>query len=98
MKELIIYKNNEKKNIMLVQNGILIENYIEYDKNKTIEGNIYIGKVQNIFQGMQAAFVNIGKNKNAFIHLKDILPKQDVVKNGKQKLTENIKLSLEILF
>ncbi len=91
MKELIIYKNNEKKNIMLVQNGILIENYIEYDKNKTIEGNIYIGKVQNIFQGMQAAFVNIGKNKNGFIHLKDILPKQDVVKNGKQKLTENIK-------
>lgn len=91
MKELIVYNNNEKKNIMLVQNGILIENHIEYEKNKTIEGNIYIGKVQNIFQGMQAAFVNIGKNKNAFIHLKDILPKQDVVKNGETKLTENIK-------
>jgi len=91
MKELIVYKNNEKKNIMLVQNGILVENHIEYEKNKTIEGNIYIGKVQNVFQGMQAAFVNIGKNKNAFIHLKDILPKQDVVKNGKQTITENIK-------
>ena len=91
MKELIVYKNNEKKNIMLVQNGILIENHIEYEKNKTIEGNIYIGKVQNVFQGMQAAFVNIGKNKNAFIHLKDILPKQDIVKNGKQDITENIK-------
>lgn len=91
MKELIVYKNNEKKNIMLVQNGILIENHVEYEKNKTIEGNIYIGKVQNVFQGMQAAFVNIGKNKNAFIHLKDILPKQDIVKNGKQKITENIK-------
>ena len=91
MKELIVYKNNDKKNIMLVQNGFLIENHIEYEKNKTIEGNIYIGKVQNVFQGMQAAFVNIGKNKNAFIHLKDILPKQDVVKNKEMKLTDNIK-------
>lgn len=91
MKELIVYNNNEKKNIMLVQNGILVENHIEYEKNKTIEGNIYIGKIQNVFQGMQAAFVNIGKNKNAFIHLKDILPKQDIVKNGKQNITENIK-------
>lgn len=91
MKELIVYKNNEKKNIMLVQNGVLIENHIEYERNKTIEGNIYIGKVQNVFQGMQAAFVNIGKDKNAFIHLKDIVPKQDIVKNGEKKITENIK-------
>ena len=91
MKELIVYKNCDKKNIMLMQDGVLIENYVEYDKNKTIEGNIYIGKVQNVFQGMQAAFVNIGKNKNAFIHLKDILPKEDIVKCGKADLTENIK-------
>lgn len=91
MKELIVYNNNDKKIIMLVQDGILIERHDENAKNKTIEGNIYIGKIQNVFQGMQAAFVNVGTNKNAFIHLKDILPKQDVVKNEKTKSTENIK-------
>lgn len=91
MKELIVYNNNDKKNIMLVQDGILIERHDENEKFKTIEGNIYIGKVQNVFQGMQAAFVNVGTDKNAFIHLKDILPKQDIVKNEKVNTTENIK-------
>ncbi len=91
MKELIVYNNDNKKSVMLVQDGILIERHEETEKNKTIEGNIYIGKVQNVFQGMQAAFVNVGTNKNAFIHLKDILPKQDIVKNENQKATENIK-------
>lgn len=91
MKELIVYNNDNKKSVMLVQDGILIERHEETEKNKTIEGNIYIGKVQNVFQGMQAAFVNVGTNKNAFIHLKDILPKQDIVKNENKKTTENIK-------
>ena len=91
MKELIIYSTNEKKNIMLVQNKTLVENYVEYEKNKTIEGNIYIGKVQNVLQGMQAAFINIGKDKNAFIHLRDILPKKDIVKDGYLDTNTNIK-------
>ena len=91
MKELFVYKNNDKKDILLIENGILIERHEKNEKNKTIEGNIYIGKVQNVFQGMQAAFVNVGTNKNAFIHLKDILPKQDVVKNENKQYTENIK-------
>ena len=91
MKELYVYKNNEKKDIMLIEDGVLIERHEENELNKTIEGNIYIGKVQNVFQGMQAAFVNVGKNKNAFIHLKDILPKQDVVKDEKINQTEYIK-------
>lgn len=91
MKELYVYKNNEKKYIMLVENGVLVECHEENEQNKTMEGNIYIGKVQNVFQGMQAAFINVGKNKNAFIHLRDILPKQDVAKDDKEKHTENIK-------
>ncbi len=77
MKELIIKSKDNSKIIMLVENGILIEKYEENEEKKRIEGNIYIGKVQNVLPGMQAAFVNIGENKNTFIHLKDILPKQD---------------------
>lgn len=48
------------------------------------------GKVQNVLPGMQAAFVNIGSGKNAFIHLRDILPKKDITKNEQSK-EENIK-------
>ena len=41
----------------------------------TEQGNIYIGKVQNVLLGMQAAFVDIGKEKNTFIHIRDVMPK-----------------------
>ncbi len=78
MKEIIINVDKEKnKTIMLVENGNLIERYLENNETKRLEGNIYLGKIQNVLQGMQAAFVDIGENKNTFIHLKDILPKQD---------------------
>ena len=39
-----------------------------------LEGNIYIGKVQNVLLGMQAAFIDIGEEKNTFIHIRDVIP------------------------
>ena len=89
MKELIIFNSNKKKQIALLEDEELVEKYEEDENNKSIEGNIYVGKVQNVITGLQSAFVNIGEKKNAFIHVKDILPKVDITKNGPVK-SENI--------
>ena len=83
MKELVIFGTDDKKTICLVEDEELVEKYEEDENNKSIEGNIYIGKVQNVITGLQSAFVNIGETRNAFIHVKDILPKVDIVKNEK---------------
>lgn len=83
MKELIICNSNDIKIICLIEDGELVEKYEEDEENKSIEGNIYIGKVQNVLTGLQSAFVNIGEKKNAFIHVKDIRPKVDITKNEK---------------
>lgn len=80
MRELIIFNENNKKTIALLENEELVEKYEEDENNKTIEGNIYVGKVQNVLVGLQSAFVNIGEKRTAFIHAKDILPKVDVTK------------------
>lgn len=85
MKELVICNSEDKKLICLIENEELVEKYEEDEENKSIEGNIYIGKVQNVITGLQSAFVNIGERRNAFIHVKDILPKVDIVKNEKPK-------------
>lgn len=90
MKEIIINKQDEKKQILLIEDGNLIEKYTEDNTTRRIEGNIYIGKVENVLQGMQSAFIDIGQEKNTFIHLKDILPKVDIVKDGQP--TENKKI------
>ena len=89
MKELIVLNNKNSKIICLIEDGELVEKYEEDENNKSIEGNIYVGKVQNIITGLQSAFVNIGEKRNAFIHVKDILPKVDITKNN-EVITESI--------
>lgn len=95
MKELVINKKSNEKQIMLLENGELAEKYKEDNNTNRIEENIYIGRVENVLQGMQSAFVNIGQKKNTFIHLKDILPKVDV-KDGKKEQEIKIKEILKV--
>ena len=75
MQELIINSDGENKQIALVENGKLVEKYEEKKEQKRLEGNIYLGKVENVLMGMQAAFIDIGTEKNTFIHIKDVIPK-----------------------
>ena len=93
MREIIINKNQDQIDVVLMENGIIIEKYEEYETKNRMEGNIYLGKVQNVLPGMQAAFVNIGENKNTFIHFKDILPKVDETKQNAEEIMneKNIK-------
>lgn len=100
MKELLINKQNDKKQILLVEDGNLVEKYEESKDIHRIEGNIYIGKVENVLQGLQSAFVNIGQGKNTFIHLKDILPKMDVKEETvleNKKIKEVVKTGMPLL-
>ncbi len=104
MKEIIINVDaNQNKRILLVENGKLLEQYEENSNMKRLEGNIYLGKIQNVLQGMQAAFVDIGEKKNTFIHIKDILPKVDTkVKDPEEAVKNNnikdiVKVGMPIL-
>lgn len=104
MKEIIINVDaKQNKRILLVENGKLLEQYEENSNMKRLEGNIYLGKIQNVLQGMQAAFVDIGEKKNTFIHIKDILPKVDTkVKDPEEAVKNNnikdiVKVGMPIL-
>ena len=90
MIEILIDKKENEKEISLVENGNLIEYYIDENESTRREGNLYVGIVKDIIKGMQAAFVDIGTEKNSFIHLKDVLPKID---ETKQKIDSNLKIS-----
>ena len=77
MIELFIKRIEKNRQIVLVENGQVIEYYEEKEEDNKNEGNIYIGVVKDIIKGMQAAFIDIGLEKNSLIHLKDILEKKD---------------------
>lgn len=90
MREIIIDNTDEKSIITLVENSIVTEKYEEDFNKKRIEGNIYLGKIQRVLPGLQAVFVDIGNNRNAFLHIKDIVPKVSNETGNKNEDFEDI--------
>lgn len=100
MKELIIglNKDTDKKYILFVDNNEILEKY-DYFLDNSIEGNIYVGKVQNVLPGLQSAFINIGEKKNAFIHARDIAPKVNILEEEQviNKINKEVRPGMPIL-
>ena len=92
MTEIFVQKKPEDREIALVEDGKLIEYYEENESSNRNEGNIYIGIVRDVIKGMQSAFVDIGTEKNSFIHLKDVLPKVDEKKGLQVEETDITKV------
>ncbi|HEY9119068.1 MAG TPA: ribonuclease G [Marinobacter sp.] len=74
--EILINVTPVETRVALVENGMLQEAYIERTSRKGIVGNIYKGKVVRVLPGMEAAFVDIGLERAAFIHASDVVPVQ----------------------
>ncbi len=70
-KELLINNNGFETRIALIDGGLASEFWLERQQQSSIVGNIYKGRVQKVLPGLQAAFVDIGLDKSAFIHVSD---------------------------
>ena len=73
-KEILINVDRDETRAAVLEQGELVEIYIERPVNQRVAGNIYKGKVENVLPGMQAAFVNIGLERNSFLYIDDALP------------------------
>ena len=73
--EILINVTPMEMRVAIVENGAVQELYVERTQNRGIVGNIYQGKVIRVLPGMQAAFIDIGLDKAAFIHVADIYDK-----------------------
>lgn len=104
-KEIIVNVERKETRIAVLENSNLDEIYYERDSSSGIVGNIYKGRVADVLPGMQAAFVDIGLEKNVFLHVSDALsllkeaPKSEpkinhVVKPGQEIMIQIIKESL----
>ncbi|MGL4475319.1 MAG: ribonuclease G [Shewanella sp.] len=77
--ELLINVTPNEARVALVEHGVLQEVHIERRLKRGLVGNIYKGKVSRVLPGMQAAFVDIGLEKAAFLHASDIMPHTECV-------------------
>ncbi len=85
-KELIINVTSNEITIALLEDKVLVELNKENCKTGYAVGDIYLGKVRKIMPGLNAAFVNVGHDKDAFIHYFDLGPQFTTL----QRLTDNI--------
>jgi ribonuclease G len=94
--EILINFTPQETRVALVQHGEVQELLIERAQNRGILGNVYLGKVVRVLPGMQSAFVDIGLEKSAFIHVADInngadIPIEKLVFDGQTILVQVLK-------
>ncbi len=80
-KEILINIGINEVRVAILEDGNLVEFNVERQDEQRRAGNIYLGKVENVLPGMQAAFINIGEEKNAFIYIDDVVGKDETNNN-----------------
>ncbi len=98
---MLISHDMHETRVAVVENRRLVELYIERPK-RSVVGNVYLGKVRDVLPGMQAAFVDIGLEKNAFLYVDEVVapegvadaPRRDIqslLKPGQQLMVQVLK-------
>jgi ribonuclease G len=70
--EIIVNAGREETRVALLENSLVTEIYIDRKKDRGIAGNVYKGRIMKVLPGMQAAFIDIGLEKSAFLYVGDV--------------------------
>ena len=90
--EILINITSREARVALLENDVLQEVFIERTSRRGLVGNIYNGRVSRVLPGMQAAFVDIGFDRKAFLHASDIVPKP-----GKETSSVEVEIDIRVL-
>ena len=82
IEEILVNITPQETRVAIIQQGVVQELHVERSQSRGIVGNIYLGKVTRVLPGMQSAFVDIGLDKAAFLHVADLwMPKNSKPEN-----------------
>ncbi|MBB4933201.1 ribonuclease E [Lipingzhangella halophila] len=71
-RDLVIRRNGDRTQIAVLEDDVLVEHYVDRAAHKSYVGNVYLGRVQNVLPSMEAAFVDIGKGRNAVLYAGEV--------------------------
>ncbi|MEY2741232.1 MAG: hypothetical protein RL283_1334 [Actinomycetota bacterium] len=95
-----VHKTGDVTQVAVLEGRSLVEHYVSRDRDDVdqILGNIYLGRVQNVLPGMEAAFIDIGTPKNAVLYRGDVqFDKEDVVEQGPAPRIEHVLHSRQLI-
>jgi ribonuclease G len=100
-RELLVSVDVGERRVAILEDGRVAEVYLERPERRSIAGNIYLGQVDNVLPGMEAAFVEIGLEKNGFLYVDEIVSPelekghgrkiQDLISRGQTILVQAVK-------
>jgi ribonuclease E len=71
-RSMIVRQRKDRTQIAVLEDGVLVEHYINRSSHQSYVGNVYLGKVQNVLPSMEAAFVDVGKGRNAVLYAGEV--------------------------
>jgi ribonuclease E len=69
---MVVRQQNDRTQIGVLEDGVLVEHYVDKGSHQSMVGNVYLGKVQNVLPSMEAAFVDVGKGRNAVLYAGEV--------------------------
>ncbi|HEY1332140.1 MAG TPA: Rne/Rng family ribonuclease [Actinomycetota bacterium] len=87
-KTMLITELDERDQIAVLQDRLLVEHYITRSGARSMVGNIYLGKVQNVLPGMEAAFIDLGRGRNAVLYAGEVSYDEEI--DGQARRIEHV--------
>ncbi|HVK34120.1 MAG TPA: Rne/Rng family ribonuclease [Microlunatus sp.] len=89
VRKMVIRQREELTQIAVLENDILVEHYVDRESAASLIGNVYLGRVQNVLPSMEAAFIDIGRGRNAVLYAGEV-DWDAFGANGQQRKVENV--------
>ena len=96
-RELLVSVDAGEKRVAMLEDDVVAEVYLERPEHRSIAGNVYLGTVDNVLPGMEAAFVEIGLEKNGFLYVDEIVGPELEGRRGARKIQDLIQRGQTIL-
>uniref|UniRef100_UPI0035577555 Rne/Rng family ribonuclease n=1 Tax=Streptomyces sp. KL116D TaxID=3045152 RepID=UPI0035577555 len=94
---MVVRQNGERTQIGVLEDNILVEHYVNKEQSTSYVGNVYLGKVQNVLPSMEAAFIDIGKGRNAVLYAGEVNFEALGMANGPRRIETALKSGQSVL-
>ncbi|MGW5425152.1 Rne/Rng family ribonuclease, partial [Streptomyces sp. NPDC003943] len=94
---MVVRQNGERTQIGVLEDNVLVEHYVNKEQATSYVGNVYLGKVQNVLPSMEAAFVDIGKGRNAVLYAGEVNFEALGMGNGPRRIEAALKSGQSVL-
>ncbi|PRZ15095.1 Rne/Rng family ribonuclease [Nesterenkonia sandarakina] len=96
-RKMIVRQRGERIQIGVLEDGVLAEHYVSHTTQDSLIGNVYLGKVQNVLPSMEAAFVDIGRGRNAVLYAGEVDWAASRLGGGPRKIENALKSGDSVL-